>query len=200
MPGSGIDADPTLAETDKQSQTEWVFGYGSLLYKADFPYLECAVASIEGFARRFWQGSHDHRGTPDAPGRVVTLVPVPDTVCRGMAYRIDPAVFAHLDHREKNGYERHRINIALLDSARSVPGTVYFAGEHNPAYLGPADLDAIAAHIAAARGPSGHNRDYLFELARALRRIGDDDKHVTALERRVKARAQLQGEGADASP
>ena len=42
----------------------WLFGYGSLIYKAGFDYIERAPATIEGWVRRYWQGSHDHRGPP----------------------------------------------------------------------------------------------------------------------------------------
>ncbi len=169
------------------SGADWVFGYGSLIHKVDFPYLDREVATIEGWVRRFWQGSHDHRGTPDAPGRVVTLIPSPGAVCRGMAYRVDAEVFAHLDHREKNGYEKHRVNMTLLDSGQVVTGTLYVAGPDNHAFLGPSDPDAMATHIAKAHGPSGSNRDYLLDLGAALREIGAEDPHVTDLERRVLA-------------
>ena len=77
----------------------WVFGYGSLIYKVDFPYLRREIASIQGWERRFWQGSHDHRGTPCSPGRVVTLIASPTAVCRGIAYLVEAEVFEHLDHR-----------------------------------------------------------------------------------------------------
>ncbi|AKU20187.1 gamma-glutamylcyclotransferase [Massilia sp. NR 4-1] len=160
----------------------WLFGYGSLIYKADFPYLQKRPASITGWARRFWQGSHDHRGTPEAPGRVVTLIPQDGAVCQGMAYLVTPEEFAHLDHREKNGYLRLAVEIDFGDGD-SVEGLVYIAAADNAAFLGAASEEEIARHIAAAAGPSGPNRDYLLHLAAALREMGHHDEHVFAIER-----------------
>lgn len=167
---------------NKEAKPTWLFGYGSLIYKVDFPYLRSERASISGWQRRFWQGSHDHRGTPEQPGRVVTLVPAAKAVCKGMAYLVENDVFEHLDHREKNGYRRHDIDIALLTGQQKVPGVLYVADEHNPAYLGAAPALDIAAHIAGSQGPSGSNRDYVLRLAEALRELGDTDPHVFELE------------------
>jgi cation transport protein ChaC len=165
-----------------RKETTWVFGYGSLIYKVDFPYIERRVASICGWQRRFWQGSHDHRGTPTAPGRVVTLIPSPDKVCRGMAYLIEHHVFDHLDHREKNGYERHPVAIAFDGQSNTTQGVIYVAREDNHAYLGPAELEDVATHIAGSSGPSGSNTEYVLKLAHALRELDEHDPHVYALE------------------
>ncbi len=171
----------------------WLFGYGSLIWKADFDYLERRPAAITGWARRFWQGSHDHRGTPDAPGRVATLIRAEGAVCHGMAYRITPEVLAPLDVREKNGYLREKVTLTFLDEvgnpdADQAPseGLIYLASEDNPAFLGDAPLADIAQQIAQAHGPSGPNSAYLLNLAQALRELGTEDAHIFALE------AQLQ--------
>lgn len=168
-----------------RGENAWVFGYGSLIYKVDFPYLRREVASITGWQRRFWQGSHDHRGTPQQPGRVVTLIPAPGVICKGVAYQVEHRVFDHLDHREKNGYQRVTTAIRLTRAGESVDGVFYIAAPCNPAFLGDAPLDAIASHIAACHGPSGSNRDYLLQLAAALRELGDSDEHVMDLASRL---------------
>ncbi|XP_042413552.1 gamma-glutamylcyclotransferase 2-3 isoform X2 [Zingiber officinale] len=150
----------------------WVFGYGSLIWKAGFHYDERRVGFVRGFRRVFYQGSTDHRGTPDFPGRTVTLEPLTEATCWGVAYRIP--------EEEKK--------IALEDEASSIPAIngvmVYIGSEDkktNPNYLGPASLDEMARQIAVAEGPSGPNTDYLFHLEESLKQIGCEDPHVTDL-------------------
>jgi cation transport regulator ChaC len=162
----------------------WLFGYGSLIFKADFPFLDRRPAYIGGWSRRFWQGSHDHRGTEAAPGRVATLTPEEGAICHGMAYLVTPEEFAHLDHREKNGYLRLATQMHF-DDGSSDEGIVYIATHENAAYLGPASEHDIARQIASARGPSGPNSEYLLGLAQALRELGKPDAHVFEIERRL---------------
>jgi len=169
---------------------EWIFGYGSLIWRADFAFAERRPGCIHGFARRFWQGSTDHRGVPGAPGRVVTLVEAPGETCWGMAYRLDvqdrEETMAHLDHREKGGYRRQQVRIRL-DGNEVVDGIVYHATADNPDYLGEAHAAELARQIRAATGPSGANREYLLKLEAALRDLDEHDAHVFEIANALRA-------------
>lgn len=159
----------------------WLFGYGSLIYKVDFPFIESRPAYIYGWQRRFWQGSHDHRGTPERPGRVLTLIEAPDERCFGVAFRITPAEFDHLDHREKNGYLRKLESLEFMDGKRK-PGVLYIGPPDNAAFLGDASDIEIATQIFRSEGPSGKNADYVHALAQALRDFGEVDLHVQRID------------------
>lgn len=171
------------------ARVEWLFGYGSVIYRPSFPFVERRPATLRGYRRRFSQASDDHRGTAEAPGRVVTLRPHDEGLVRGVAFRIDRAlateVFAELDVREKAGYAPHHVRIEL--AGESVTAITYIAPEGNAWDVGDERIEAIAARIAQSVGPSGTNVDYLLRLAAALRELGDDDEHVRELERMVRA-------------
>ena len=126
---------------------------------------------------------------PITRGRVATLIEAPEAVCAGMAYEVTPDVFAHLDHREKNGYLRIFTEFEWLNEPGSVEGLVYIAGPDNAAFLGDASATQIAQHIANSHGPSGPNDEYLLKLAEALRELGEHDDHVFAIERELLALA-----------
>lgn len=160
------------------------------MWRPEFPYVERRAGFIEGWSRRFWQGSTDHRGLPRAPGRVVTLIPEPNARCWGAAYRVDPedrdAVLRTLDRREKGGFERHRVEVRLREpEPERVSAVVYVAGSDNPNYLGPAPPAEIAAQVRRSTGPSGSNVEYVLRLARALRELRAQDAHVFDLAKRV---------------
>lgn len=179
----------TIEENQRNSpindgEEVWLFGYGSLIYLVDFPYLESKPASINGWSRRFWQGSHDHRGTEQKPGRVVTLIEQLGEVCHGVAYKVESSVFEQLDVREKNGYLRLNIDMAFADGSAD-QGLVYIATADNEAYLGEAGTYDIAWQICHAEGPSGPNCEYLIELAKSLRQMGVDDPHVFEIEQHI---------------
>jgi glutathione-specific gamma-glutamylcyclotransferase len=180
----------------------WIFGYGSLIWKAPFDCEERCEGVIKGFVRRFYQSSWDHRGTRESPGRVVNIFSANEfkeykmhgtgdaneLIVVGAAYRIAAEnvdqVLAYLDHREKAGYERHEVPVfsrsdlskVMIDEALVYRGTV-----ENEDFAGVESLQTIANIIATSVGPSGANDVYLRMLHKALHRMGAADAHIDEL-------------------
>ncbi|KAK8048983.1 Glutathione-specific gamma-glutamylcyclotransferase [Apiospora phragmitis] len=162
----------------------WLFGYGSLIWKPP-PHF-------------------DHRGTPEAPGRVVTLIErsfwaslgdahdsAPGKVW-GVAYRIEAARVAevkdYLDIREINGYTIHYTPFHPADGSGPIRTLVYIGTPDNDQFTGPQDPQTLAEHIYRSEGPSGLNRDYLLSLEKALDELSPEsgDAHITDLSNRVR--------------
>lgn len=169
----------------------WIFGYGSLVWKADFPYIDRRRGYVCGYKRRFYQHSIDHRGVPEKPGRVVTLLPGDIAVDRvyGVAYRIAASqkakVLDHLDYREKNGYERFSLEFHEYPAATMpIEVIIYMATQANDSYAGNVwQVPCIARQIFTSAGPSGPNREYLFNLSIAMHQLFPDvhDEHLEEL-------------------
>jgi len=164
----------------------FIFGYGSLLFRPDFPHAPPRVAVVRGWMRRLDQGSPDHRGTPESLGRVATLVEQAGASCVGAVFEVasddEGAVLAALDHRERGGYDRHVVGAEVRDSGETVSAITWVARTANPYYLGAAPLDAMIAQIARAVGPSGSNVEYVLRLADTLRAWSIEDPHIFEIE------------------
>ncbi|CCI41670.1 unnamed protein product [Albugo candida] len=129
------------------------------------------------------QGSPDHRGSPEALGRVVTLISAKDMeefqdefaslegdgITWGRLYKVPDAhidwTLESLDTREQAGYDRAHVEVHCLD--------------------GPSTLEEMAHQIATRSGLSGPNIEYLFRLCECMRVLKVNDPHLYALERAV---------------
>ncbi|KAJ3823152.1 ChaC-like protein [Lentinula raphanica] len=178
--------------------TYTVFGYGSLIFKVPHhrppPHVISEVHGfLKGYVRRFAQKSHDHRGTPENPGRVVTLIhkeewdvfsgsdAFPDEdIVWGKAYTIDPAfekeVREYLDYREKDGYTLETVDVWGVDldgeEVIVLHGVCCYVGRNdNPSFIGSEPLDVLAHKIWESVGPSGPNKEYLYNLVEAVRKL-----------------------------
>jgi len=169
----------------------WVFGYGSLMWRPGFTYLERQGATLHGRRRAFCIYSVHHRGTYERPGLVLGLAPGGAT--RGAAYRVADAawdeVYAYLVEREQptETYVEARRSVRLADGRR-VEALVFLSDTGHPQWAGALSLERQAELIARSTGLSGRNVDYLRDLVQHLRQEGVRDRGMELLLSMVEAR------------
>lgn len=150
------------------------------------------TACLEDWELRFWQSSTDHRGTPEFPGRVATVVPSPGARVWGRAYLLPGRrehIMEYLDHREKNGYRRLPFQVTAHSGSR-LQVLCYVGCSEGGSFVGPEDEHDTAAIITKAVGPSGKNIDYLRNLHQSLHQMERMEPHVERLLRLVDSYPQ----------
>ncbi|XP_052863754.1 putative glutathione-specific gamma-glutamylcyclotransferase 2 [Anopheles cruzii] len=189
-------------EYDSDQEDIWVFAFGSLLWKADLvlPYLEKQKGFVKGFQRRFFRNSVLHRGTPENPGRVVTLIysENPESKVYGVGYRIaakdKQQVLEMLRCRETVGYERYRVefyNYPSDSQQHNDPQPIQLFAKAQSTFVGKDDtLETIVEQILGAVGESGTNTAYVYRLADTMRQLfpGEQDDHLFDLEKLLLSR------------
>ena len=137
----------------------WVFAYGSLMWRPNFPYLDCQPALLYGYHRALCIHSIRYRGTPDCTGLVVGLDH--GGSCRGRAYKIDPAdaesTLDYLWRREldTDSYVAKRLTLSLPKGR--VTAWAFVANHANETqYAGNLTPDEAARRV--ARGLRRHFR------------------------------------------
>ena len=169
----------------------WIFGYGSLMWRPGFPYLERAPARHHGRRRAFCIYSVHHRGTSERPGLVLGLAPGGSVA--GVAYRVAedswPATHAYLREREQPTETYIEAEIDLrLSGGRRRRSLAFLCDRHHPQWAGDLTPHAQAELIAGAEGLSGRNVDYLRDLVGHLREAGIRDAGMTRLLHMVEVR------------
>jgi len=189
----------TAATAPEDARGFWVFGYGSLMWRPGFDYLERRMARLEGYRRRFALESEHYRGTPERPGLVLGLDWAPGESCIGMAFRVCPTreapVRGYLAERElvTRSYFEIAHPVHLLpeagDAGRTVQALAYVLDRSHRQYRGDLSLEEQARIIAAASGPMGSNADYLRSTVTHLAEIGVEDPELVRLHALVDALA-----------
>ncbi|TMK18116.1 MAG: gamma-glutamylcyclotransferase [Alphaproteobacteria bacterium] len=149
-----MDPNPAHATEDL-----WVFAYGSLMWRPDFPFSERVEARLVGAHRALCVYSFVHRGTPERPGLVLGLDR--GGTCRGIAYRVTAA----------NRGDMRPIWLKR-EPERRVPALCYMVDRGHAQYAGRLSLEQQLHHVRQGHGQSGANRDYVIATVGALEQLG----------------------------
>lgn len=163
----------------------WLYAYGSLIWKTDFPLQERRMATVRGYHRSLCLWSRINRGTPTAPGLVFGLNR--GGSCRGFALRIAAAdvqpVFATLWEREMR-MGSYLPRWLRCDTARGpVDALAFVIDRRGSGYAGNLQDAELLAAIRRGQGRYGACTDYVLDTARALRAHGIPDTRLERLAR-----------------
>jgi cation transport protein ChaC len=156
----------------------WVFGYGSLMWRPGFDYVERTTATLHGHHRALCVYSHVHRGTPERPGLVLGLDR--GGACRGVAFRVEPgkrdATIAYLRGREQvtGVYLESRVTVRLADGRR-VEALTYTVDRAHGQYAAKLARPDLLRLVRQGQGQSGPNDEYVRHTHAHLVELGVRD-------------------------
>src|ERR1700758_3369037 len=166
----------------------WVFGYGSLIWRPGFPFIEQVPARLIGEHRALCVYSFVHRGTPEKPGLVLGLDR--GGACRGVAFRV-----AEKNRAETIGYLREREQVTSVyrevkrsvwlenEARQRVSALAYVVDRGHVQYAGRLSLTEQLHYVQQGHGRSGNNRDYVLSTVKSIEAQGfrDEQLHQLAL-------------------
>lgn len=172
-----------VMESHPPGEDLWIFGYGSLMWRPDFPFVDRARAQVHGYHRSFCVYSHVYRGTRERPGLVLGL----DNggSCSGVAYRVEAAhaktAVEYLIRREMvtRVYMPRWVTARIGDKA--VRAHTYTAAHNHVQYAGRLSEDEALRLILQGQGRSGPNTEYLSNTVSHLDALGITDQPLRRL-------------------
>ena len=188
-----------LSQGDLSKGDLWVFGYGSLMWRPGFDFIEQVPARLIGEHRALCVYSFDHRGTPEKPGLVLGLDR--GGACRGVAFRVAAAQRNHtvdyLRSREQTTSVYHEVmrSVWLDNEARQrVSALAYVVDRGHVQYAGRLSLTEQLRYVQQGFGRSGNNRDYVLATVKSIEKQGFRDKQLHQLALMLHNDTPLHGE------
>ena len=188
-----------LSQGDPSKGDLWVFGYGSLMWRPGFEFIEQVPARLIGEHRALCVYSFDHRGTPEKPGLVLGLDR--GGACRGVAFRVAAAQRNHtvdyLRSREQTTSVYHEVmrSVWLENEARQrVSALAYVVDRGHVQYAGRLSLAEQLRYVQQGHGRSGNNRDYVLATVKSIEKQGFRDKQLHQLALMLHSDTPLHGE------
>lgn len=170
----------------------WLFGYGSLLWKPAFEFVESRPATVLGWHRSFCIRVARFRGTRDLPGLMMALDR--GGQCRGMVFRV-PA-----DQAEATLHTLFRRELVVKPpgtpprwlTAVTEAGPLWALGfvvdRRSPFYSGRLAPEQVAEVVARAAGHWGSCAEYLHNTVSHLEALGIRDRNLWRLQALVAER------------
>jgi glutathione-specific gamma-glutamylcyclotransferase len=175
-----------ISQPDPSSGDLWVFGYGSLMWRPGFAFIEQVPARLIGEHRALCVYSFDHRGTPEKPGLVLGLDR--GGACRGIAFRVaagrrrDTVDYLRAREQTTNVYREVMRSVWLEDEARQrVSALTYVVDRGHVQYAGRLSLPEQLRHVQQGHGRSGNNRDYVLSTVKSIEAQGFRDAQLHQL-------------------
>ena len=172
-----------VMNTHKAGEDIWIFGYGSLMWRPDFPFIDRQPARVHGYPRAYCVYSHVYRGTRERPGLVLGL----DNggSCSGVAYRCAAgeaeAAVNYLIQREMVTRVYMPRWVTARIGAGAVRALTYTAAHNHIQYAGHLSEADTLRFILQGHGLSGPNTEYLNNTVDHLLELGISDKPLLRL-------------------
>ncbi|MBL4927925.1 gamma-glutamylcyclotransferase [Fuscibacter oryzae] len=180
-------ADVLLAE--RPAGPLWVFAYGSLIWKPEFTPVRTLPCDAPGWHRAFTIGLTSWRGTPEAPGLMMALMP--GGHCRGLALQVaageERAALIALITRETPYLELlpSRRWLVVETAEGQLTALTFYAPPLALHLRRGLTQGQTAALIARACGYVGPNSEYVLHTVAALEAHGIHDRSLWRLQKLV---------------
>lgn len=174
----------TLTHWQRQGCPDlWLFAYGSLIWKTDFPVAERRIASVHGYHRALKMWSRVNRGTPQRPGLVLALLP--GGSCRGVALRVPapevPEMLPWLWDREMPNPVYDPRWLRCHSGEGSVSALAFTLSRRSPSYTGELSAQELRQIFQDARGRYGTTLEYARQTLEQLHALGIRDRGLERL-------------------